>query len=465
MRSEKTKTKWLSSLRAKVLLAYLVGVALSILLIVGTAVAVIDRHDGFPSSATVAQCAKTLAGFIHFDERGTPMGLVDRDEDPATGREEAWVFDSLKQEAAYRVLDASGKLVLSSAAGDTFWPASAAVTELRRGSFEFERGGILMRAATASVVHKGQTWYLQCAVSSRFTQFMYGAFALPVMGKGILIFSFVLLLVFGTCAFVTLKYTLRPLQRISEAAAEISPRSLSARLQTRSVPAEIAPLVESFNRVLDRLEQGYRSQREFLATAAHELKTPLALIRAQVDLGTEGAGRKELLQDVEHMSRQVQQLLHLAEASEVQSRQLVDVDVTVLVEEAASYLARMAQAANVRFDLQKHAVPVHWMADRGALFTLVKNLLENAVQHTPPGTLVSVDITPRSLSVRDWGPGVPQDQLSAIFLRFWRGAHRRDLGAGLGLSICQEIALAHGWMLTAIRADPGLRVVLSRLDA
>ncbi|WP_430765580.1 sensor histidine kinase [Roseateles flavus] len=285
------------------------------------------------------------------------------------------------------------------------------------------------------------------------------------MGKGILLFSLVLLVIFGACAFVTLKYTLKPLQRISDAAAEISPRSLDARLNTSTVPTEIAPLVESFNRVLDRLEQGYRTQREFLATAAHELKTPLALIRAQIELSTDNAGRAELLQDVAHMSRQVQQLLHLAEASEVQSRQLARVDLTALVEEAATYLERMAQALGVRFELPRTSAPVHWMADRCALFTLVKNLLENAVQHTPPGTLVSVEVSPRSLSVRDWGPGVPQDQLQMIFARFWRGAHRRDLGAGLGLAICQEIALAHGWTLAASRADPGLRIVLSRLDA
>ena len=67
-----------------------------------------------------------------------------------------------------------------------------------------------------------------------------------------------------------------------------------------------------------------------------------------------------------------------------------------------------------------------------------------------------------SLTVRDWGEGVPHDQLTKIFTRFWRSEHRRDQGAGLGLTICQEIALAHGWTLRAHRADPGLRIVASR---
>jgi signal transduction histidine kinase len=319
----------------------------------------------------------------------------------------------------------------------------------------------MVRGATTSVQHAARTWYLQCAVSTRFMQFMYGTFALPFMGMAVAVFSLVLAVVFGACAFVTLKYTLKPLQRISDAAGEISPRSLKARLQTEAAPTEIAPLVESFNRVLDRLEHGYRTQREFLATAAHELKTPLALIRAQVELSADGPGRMELLQDVEHMSRQVQQLLHLAEASEVQNYQIGMVDVRAVADEAAQYLLRMAQANDVRVVLPEPGPEVHWLADRGALFTLLKNLLENAIQHTPAGSRVDLELDTASLTVRDWGPGASDAQLSKIFIRFWRGDHRRDQGAGLGLAICQEIALAHGWTLTASRANPGLRVVLA----
>lgn len=104
---------------------------------------------------------------------------------------------------------------------------------------------------------------------------------------------------------------------------------------------------------------------------------------------------------------------------------------------------------------------VVWKADRGALFTLLKNLLENVIQHAPAGTAVSVDIQSDMVTVRDCGPGVDAAQLPLLFERFWRGAHRRDHGAGLGLAICQEIALTHGWRLTAERAEPGLRFRLA----
>ncbi|MBL8277635.1 MAG: HAMP domain-containing protein [Pelomonas sp.] len=322
-----------------------------------------------------------------------------------------------------------------------------------------------MVAATETVERDGRLWHVQFAVSRRFLHLVYEAFALPFMGAGVALFSLVLLLVFGPCVYFTLRYSLKPVRGISDAAAGISPRSLHARLPTQNVPKEIAPLVDSFNRVLERVEQGYRVQQEFLATAAHELKTPIALIRAQVELSPPSAQREALLGDVEHMSRHVQQLLHLAEASELQNYRPTAVAMREAVYQAASFLQRMADAADVRFELPEQDAEVAWMADRGALFTLLKNLLENALQHTPPGTLVRVEVDANSVTIRDWGPGIPQDQMGNIFARFWRGPHRRDQGAGLGMAICQEIAQAHGWTLTASEAHPGLRVVLARSAA
>jgi signal transduction histidine kinase len=458
------KMTWLNSLSAKILLAYVVGAVLSILLVVAVAVAVVYSDGDVVSGFEVADTARDLAGELQFNKDGIPVGIGSDSpsHDSKFDDEAAQLFESLKQETAYRVLDASGKVVLSSAPGVAFWPASGAAITLKPGRFEFMHDGVVMRAATESVQHDGRVWFVQFAISRRFLQLMYQEFGLPFAGAGVVLFTLVLLLVFGPCVYFTLRYALKPVRTVSDAAAGISPRSLHVRLQTHAVPSEVAPLVDSFNRVLERLENGYRIQREFLATAAHELKTPLALVRAQVELSPASDERGMLLQDVEHMSRQVQQLLHLAEASEVQNYRVTAVDIHEIVRETASYLQRMADAATVRVELPEPTLGVRWLADRGALFTLLKNLLENAIQHTPAGTLVSVEIDPASIAIRDWGPGVPQDQMLHIFSRFWRGPHRRDQGAGLGMSICQEIAQAHGWTLTASRAQPGFRVVLER---
>jgi len=460
------KMTWLNSLSVKILLAYVGGAVVSILLIVATAVAILYSQGDVVYGFDVADTTREIAGELRFDKDGIPVGVgadsLNRDADVAFDDEAKQLFESLKQEAAFRVLDASGKLMLSSAPGVSFWPETGAKAMLRPGRFEFQHDGVAMRGATEVVQRDGKVWYVQFAISRRFLRLMYQEFALPFTGVGLTLFTLVLLLVFGPCVYFTLRYALKPVQRVSDAAAEISPRSLHVRLSTHAVPREISPFVDSFNRVLERLEHGYRIQQEFLATAAHELKTPLALIRAQVELGPASAERGMLLQDVEHMSRQVQQLLHLAEACEMQNYRPAIVDMHEVVREAAGYLQRMADAADVRLDLPRQTVGVRWLADRGALFTLLKNLLENAIQHAPAGTPVSIEVDATSLIVRDWGPGVPHDQLPNIFARFWRGPHRRDKGAGLGMPICQEIACAHGWTLTASRAQPGLRVVLRR---
>lgn len=95
-------------------------------------------------------------------------------------------------------------------------------------------------------------------------------------------------------------------------------------------------------------------------------------------------------------------------------------------------------------------------ADRGALFTLLKNLLENAIQHSRAGGVVQLCADANLISVQDEGSGVSPEDLPKLFTRFWRSADRRDLGAGLGLAICREIATVHGWDLQAKRGEPGM---------
>ena len=448
------KLKWVNSLSFKVLLAYVAGAVLSIALILAAGCVTVIYRGDILRSIDVAERAVDMSEMLLFDVNGVPVGFDDSEGDLAS-----WLYESLRNEIGYRVLDGSGKVILFSAADGGFWPTDGSTNAPQRGRFTIEKNGVTIRGATEPIHRNGQTWFLQYAITTRFMELLY-QFALPLMIAGITVFGLVLLFVFGTCAYITLRFTFKPLRAVSESAAAISPRSLHARLSTTAVPTEILPLVVSFNAALERLDHGYRRQQEFLATAAHELKTPLALIRGQIELGEPHANRGELLKDLVHMTRQVQQLLLLAEASEPQNYQLTMVDMNEQVDEAVKYLSRMADAVGVRFELPKERAAICWLADQGAVFTLLKNLLENAIQHTPPNTLIKVELGPRRLSIRDWGPGVPQDQLEQIFVRFWRGPHRRDSGAGLGLPICQEIAIAHGWTLQAERANPGLCIVL-----
>lgn len=137
------------------------------------------------------------------------------------------------------------------------------------------------------------------------------------------------------------------------------------------------------------------------------------------------------------MARQIQQLLHLAEASEPQNHELAPVDAESVISEVMNYLERIANQRGVRMQAVVEAGPTLLRADRGALFTLLKNLLENAIQHSHAGGAVQLRAKSNLISVQDEGPGVSPDNFPKLFTRFWRSADRRDLGAGLGLSICR----------------------------
>jgi two-component system, OmpR family, sensor histidine kinase QseC len=447
------KTIRLSSLGLKVLTAYVVGALISIALAVVAAVWVVE-HDVL-ADLELRERAGILVDKIKFDTNGKPVDLDFSEADLD------WLYDSLPHETAYRVLDAAGNVALVSKAGEAFWPPNDSGLRLERDTFVFERNGTTLHGATEPFEHQGRQWCLQFATSERLMKFIQQKFALPYMGTGIGIFSAVLIVAFGLCAYITLRYALKPLCNISEAAAAISPRSLHARLQAEAVPAEISPLVDSFNRALERLEYGYRVQQEFLATAAHELKTPLALIRGQIELGVDEGNREVLLRDVSHMGRQVQQLLHLAEASEPQNYEFASVDAESLVHEVMDFLERLAKQQGVRLQAVVEPGLTLPRGDRGALFTLLKNLLENAIQHSRAGGVVQLRAKSNVISVQDDGLGVSPEDLPKLFTRFWRSADRRDLGAGLGLSICREIATVHGWDLLARRGEPGMIFDLS----
>ncbi len=448
------KMMQLNSLRLKILLAYVAGVVLSLTLLVIAAVVLLQSN--VLARMDLADAAEELADDIEFDGNGRPVGIDSRRLEDL-----AWLFDGPQRETAYRILDDAGNVTAFSSRGEEFWLAGGDLLRLERGNFTFKHEGNTFFGATQPLEHAGRMWYLQFAASARLVDLLHGA-AFPLVVAGIIVFGSVLFIAFGLCAYITLRYTLKPLRDVSESAAAISPSSINARLQTDAIPTEIAPLVDSFNHALERLERGYRVQQEFLANAAHELKTPLTLIRAQIELREDGGSdRDSLLSDVEYMTRQVQQLLLLAEASEAQNYNFSIVPVQEVAHEVATYLQRMADSADVRLTVRVAGGDVRWKADRSACFTLLKNLLENAIQHAPAKTSVSVEIRSETITVRDRGAGIDSAHLPLLFERFWRAEHRRDHGAGLGLSICQEIASAHGWHLTAERAEPGLRFRLS----
>jgi len=438
---------WRRSLGARLLATYVAGLLVSVVLLSAAVLVKLNLATDSMAAHALEGQVRWLKRGLQFDAAGQP-GLTGE----AAGAQ--WVFEALPDDLKYRVLDAEGRVLLSSNPGGRSLVPNGPPFDAQGRQLEIE--GRMLQVMTLPLEHAGRTFYIQIARSDRAAALIdeiQRSQGLKLLKSGVFSTVIVSLLVLSVAVYFTLRRMLRPLRLASAAAADIGPRSIGTRLATHKMPTELVPMVDAFNQALDRLERGYRVQQDFLASAAHELKTPLALIRAQVELDEPQsmADRQALLRDIDFMARQVQQLLQLAEVSEPRNYVFEPVDVQSVAGEVTGYLGRLAERRAVRLELELAAPtgPLQLRADRSALFILLKNLIENALQHTPAGAAVRVKADTDGLSVHDEGSGIADEHLPKLFTRFWRGPQRRDEGAGLGLAICQEIAAAHGWALSA----------------
>jgi signal transduction histidine kinase len=230
------------------------------------------------------------------------------------------------------------------------------------------------------------------------------------------------------------------------------------RLTEDGLPRDVHALVSAVNRGLDRLETAFDAQRRFIADAAHELRTPVAVLKAHAGILSKFEGHDELLDEISSLERLVNQLLDIARLDVLQLDAEKVADLTSIATEVASHLAPAAIGARRSIEVIAPDEPVHIHGARDYLFRALRNLVENALRYTPEGTTVSIQIAadPPSISVVDKGPGVPEGQRHAIFRRFWQGGRDQKLGgAGLGLDIVARTVVAHGGVISVGDAPQG----------
>jgi heavy metal sensor kinase len=276
-------------------------------------------------------------------------------------------------------------------------------------------------------------------------------------------------------AVVALSYALagralRPVRLMAATARDISEHDLHRRVELRLPADELGELAATFNDMLARLEVAFDSLQQFTADAAHELRAPLALLQAELEVSLRRArtpheyatSERVALAEVERLRRLVNRLLILARSDAgALEPSLQRIDVGDLLEETAERWRRSAGAQGVAIDVD--------LIDEGSLNgdpellrSLLNNLLDNAVRHTPSGGRVGVRAETSDstwhISVSDTGPGIPAGMRDSIFLRFARGDPSRATGtggAGLGLALCKVIAEIHGGQLSVDDSETG----------
>ena len=257
----------------------------------------------------------------------------------------------------------------------------------------------------------------------------------------ILLFAAVMLAV----AVWSIRRSLKPVVAASGHAASIGPEATNVRLSTEQLPTELVPLVTAINQGLDRLERGLLLQREFTANAAHQLRTPLTILTAQLDELDDGALVQKLKGDAARMNRLIDQLLRVARLDAVPLPISPAVDLKEIAAESVRFLAPWAITRKRAIGFEAPENPVWVRGNADAIGDALRNLIENAVSHTPPDTEIAVSvIADGSVAVTDSGAGVPREHRERIFERFWRGRAADSAGAGLGLAIVDAIAKAHG---------------------
>lgn len=282
------------------------------------------------------------------------------------------------------------------------------------------------------------------------------------VGRNLLAPLLVAVPVLGLLIWFSVARGTRPLVTLGNEVARRDPQNL-APFDASGLPAEVAPLVASLNRLFGRVRRSIEHERRFTSDAAHELRTPIAAVKAQAQVARAATGAAErrraldmAILGCDHAAHLVEQLLTLARLEPAQALARNEVcDLRAVARGVAADIAPGALSRHVELELAE-GPPAPVAGDAALLAVLVRNLVDNAVRYSPAGTFVRVGVEAEGAAVRltvtDQGPGVSAEDLARLGQRFFRVTGTDESGSGLGLSIVQRIAELHG---AGVLFEPG----------
>lgn len=436
------------SLRTRLILLGTSGLAIGLAVGGFVLVTVLQTTLERTVDSTATQTAVDVAALIDADRLPDPI--------PAGGTTVVQVVDS---EGRVRAGSASADRLVSVLDAEELAAARAGEVGYLPGFRFGVAGDVRVVAVEAGPVADRQTVVVATPAADI-------AESVAVVRTGLIVGFGLLLVVLAGLAWRIVGATLRPVEALRLGAEEITGTGTAGSLPVPDSQDEIAALASTLNRMLDRLARASGRQRAFVADAAHELRSPLASLRTQIEVAqaTGATDTADLLTEVERMSRLVDDLLLLARLDDAAPHRTERVDLGELANNVA---ARYADApVTVKVVATTGVRPVR--ADPAALTRVLANLLDNAVRHASSRVVVAAAAAGGDtvlLTVTDDGPGIPAADRKRVFDRFTRLAAARDRdsgGSGLGLAIVKELIGEQGGTVTLADATPsGLRVEVS----
>ena len=440
-------------------------------------------HRSLAGQITLLSCTLLLLALAYF----VFLPVMDMQSDPVERTED------LVARPVWEALSSDPKMPLGAIAESEDVQAAAAANSsfrlyVRRGSEEFRMGGEprwqeawdfpqlasdarveeqsgtsylridegASRALIQTDLWDGEAWYMEIGgietPIAKANGLLRGADPIYfwMLSQGLLAVGGAILL--GVLCLILV--LIRSSRRLAGIARSLDPQAPSHVLPETGVPTEILPMVRAINHMIRKIDQANEEQAFFLAAAAHELRTPLAVVRTRLENLPEGQDKEELKNDLRRMSRLVDQLLRLMSVRN-QGTPSEPVDLVCVAKNVVAERAPLVIDKGVEIDLDADGQRVEVRGDEHLLQVALANLVDNALSFSDSGQRLMVQVSPdRNITVRDEGPGIPAKELENIFQPFAKNPPNRP-GHGLGLAITRSIMALHGGSVKAANQKGG----------
>jgi heavy metal sensor kinase len=389
------------------------------------------------------------------------------DETPDSQRRALAVYDVMHGGKWLQVIDEDGNWIYRSKHVAELYPHLALPEGLggEGKPFQYSASDSHVLAMIAPITVGGRSYTVQTGLSLNRTMMLLGDFH-----RQLLVLTPVALLLAAAAGYFMSRNALTPVAAIAAEARRISDKNLEKRLPRLGTRDELADMSETLNQMLDRIEAGYRSVREFTANAAHELRTPVSLICTETEVSLAFQRTAEEYRDTcEHvqlesvrMGKLIDNLLALSRADAgTETLHMNVLDLNALVDDAAKRWAPQLHKASITFLVHDAPHTALVLGDRLSLKRFLDILIDNAWRYTPQGGSISVTVSRdeqhATVAVRDNGIGIPMEKQPLIFERFYRAGSPQNgdhAGSGLGLALAKWIAEKHNASIH-VQSAPG----------